>query len=186
MSKVKLLLKYYTICRAPRGLGKQNSHLICRKYFKTVHYRSVFLFFKSISQDISLWNISRCIFTKTRLDTFSKSFMSYKLNFLKACVMFSVAWRVYYSLEASLFVSVSVCVSLIMTSAENTSVWNYINPFFSDLYCSISNENEFLFLFFLSFINYTPHHKMWGGGLYWIRFVASVGRSVRLQFLSAL
>jgi len=31
-----------------------------------------------------------------------------------------------------------------------------------------------------------PHHKMWGGGLYWIRFVASVGPSVRLQFLSAL
>ena len=24
-----------------------------------------------------------------------------------------------------------------------------------------------------------PHHKMGGGGLYWIRFVASVGRSVR-------
>ena len=23
-----------------------------------------------------------------------------------------------------------------------------------------------------------PHHKMWGGGLYWILFVASVGRSV--------
>jgi len=32
-----------------------------------------------------------------------------------------------------------------------------------------------------------PHHKMWGGGvLYWIRFVASVGRSIRLQFVSAL
>ena len=30
--------------------------------------------------------------------------------------------------------------------------------------------------------NYTPHHKMWGGGLYWIRFVASI----RLQFVSAL
>ena len=24
-----------------------------------------------------------------------------------------------------------------------------------------------------------PHHKMWGGGLYWIRFIASVGWSVR-------
>ena len=24
-----------------------------------------------------------------------------------------------------------------------------------------------------------PHHKMWGGGLFWIRFVPSVGRSVR-------
>ena len=23
-----------------------------------------------------------------------------------------------------------------------------------------------------------PHHKMWGGGLYWIRVVASVGPSV--------
>ena len=27
-------------------------------------------------------------------------------------------------------------------------------------------------------ISLYPHHKMWGGGKYWIRFVASVGRSV--------
>ena len=36
---------------------------------------------------------------------------------------------------------------------------------------------------FKSVMNYSyslfiPHHKIWGGGLYWIRFVASVGRSV--------
>ena len=49
-----------------------------------------------------------------------------------------------------------------------------------------------LYLYFKRY-NYTPTTKC-GGGLYWIRFVASVGRSVspsvgrsvRLQFLSAL
>ena len=65
--------------------------------------------------------------------------------------------------------------------------------------CKINNFRSLEFilnivLLILDSVNYDtslyPPHKMWGGGLYWIRFVASVGpsvrRSVRLQFLSAL